>query len=219
MSELPPTLNRKLDAWETNGRRTVRWIIAAIIVIIGVVGWLWLQDQQEKDAFAEYVNAQRDQFTRCEGQPEGTPGCEKPVAPPVEDIDPDATIPPPPRPQVIRTVQMLSASDIRDALRRECGGPCKGKDGKVTDAQVRAAVAAHCVEGVCKGDPGEPGRDAPPVTDAQLAAAVQTYCTSDGDPCQSVPEPFCPNNYHAAVLEVMTTLTETTQIFTCVHNT
>ena len=52
---------------------------------------------------------------------------------------------------------------------------------KPTTAEVRAAVQFVMSQNPAafKGDPGQDGKDAPPVTDEQVAAAVAAYC-SDG---------------------------------------
>lgn len=187
------------------------------------------QAQATADRIASEYETLYESFQKCIEKPKGA-GCNEPPTPTPEQVEAGVVSPP-----VVR-VETLSPAAIDAAFQRYCAANAKC-DGKApTRAELTAAVTEFCTaNGQCRGpaaEPakdgqpgakgqdgkdgtvGEPGAGGPPPSDAQVLVGVAAYCEQNGR-CQGPPGPTCPTSYRGEAIEVLTSLTESQQIFAC----
>jgi hypothetical protein len=190
-----------------------------VVLLLVLVTVLFLRDSDRKsdvDALAkEYSKVRDDKVDLCKVATNASkPEC-KTYAPPVSKVAPDAEATAVPTIIIQRlptTViqRTIPATEVRKAVLKACGGSCDGRD--VTADMVADGITAYCSTGVCS-QPGQDGKDGPPPSDAQIQAAVANWCDEHG--CKGDPGPTCPAGYEGGVLSVMTSLTESREIFAC----
>lgn len=219
MSDLDPVKARKEKKfWDRTLLYSLGTAVALLLVLVGVLFWQGANQRDDFDALADEFTAVRtDKIDLCDEKVNAKkPECATNV-PPVDEVAPDAD------PQATPTVivqqlpatvirQTLPATEVRKAVLRVCGGSCKGRD--VTADMVAEGIVAYCSSGICTPQPGKDGADAPPPSDAQVQAGVAAYCQEND--CKGDPGPLCPDGYEGGVLSVMTSLTESREIFACI---
>lgn len=186
--------------------------------------------QKTADQIASEYTTLYESFQKCIDAPDAA-GCQEPPTPTPAQVK-DGVVSPP-----IVQVETLSPEAIDAAFRRYCAtnDQCDGQ--APTRAELADAVATYCTaNGQCRGPAapaakdgedgtngqdgasGEPGKDAPPPSDAQVLAGIAAYCEQNGQ-CRGPAGPTCPDGYSGQAVEVLTSLTESQQIFACLPDT
>jgi len=169
------------------------WLVACVVALTFSVGWpIYLNERSEqsyqRDLKAErekrekvaetvavledFVTVSRKQIEACQRRPKH---CEDPIAPPVDEIEPEVIR----APDITRTqVAAATLALLPGVLADNCGGSCKAetppapKDGK---------DGADGIDGT-DGAPGTPGADGASGKDAPIIVSIT--CTGMDAPAE-----------------------------------